>query len=154
MENTILKHSKHSFFDLMVVSKQFSKMLPLANFKDKPFSRLYVAFPENYFNFAIQTFAKKQIPRFSNNHNPQKTRFSTHRKILTLTKFGFRKIFESFTSPSQKTISTLSLQNLQKIEIWHLQTLRTFAFDLKIASKTFSKMLPMIKVKIQTIFKA
>ena len=40
---------------------------------------------------------------------------------------------------SQKTVSTSSHKNLQKTEKYSFQTLRTFVFELKVASKPFSK---------------
>ena len=40
-------------------------------------------------------------------------------------------------------VSTSSLKNLQKIENFPFQTLGTFAFDLKVGSKPFSKKVPM-----------
>ena len=36
-------------------------------------------------------------------------------------------------------VSTSSLKNLQKIEKRHFQTLKTFVFELEVASKAFSK---------------
>ena len=49
-------------------------------------------------------------------------------------------VLEGTVSLSQKTVSTSSLKNFQK-----LKRLRTFVFELKIASKPFSYKLPMIK---------
>ena len=50
---------------------------------------------------------------------------------------------ERFASLSQKMISTSSLKNLQKAEKCCIQTLTTFIFELKVASKSFSKKLPV-----------
>ena len=44
---------------------------------------------------------------------------------------------------SEKTISTLSLKTFQKSKHCYFQILRTFAFELNLPSKQFSKMLPM-----------
>ena len=53
--------------------------------------------------------------------------------------------FERLSSLSQKMVSTLSLKNLQRFEKCTLQRLRTFVFELQVASKPFSKKLPMAK---------
>ena len=47
--------------------------------------------------------------------------------------------FEGSVLLSQKTFSTSSHKNLQKTEKYSFQTLRTFVFELKVASKPFSK---------------
>ena len=52
---------------------------------------------------------------------------------------------EGSVSLSQKTVSTLSIKNLQKPGKCSFQTLRTFVFELKVASKSFSKKLLMTK---------
>ena len=46
---------------------------------------------------------------------------------------------------SQKTVSNSSLKNLQKTKTFPFQTLKTFVFELKVASKPFSKRLPITK---------
>ena len=55
----------------------------------------------------------------------------------------YGKNFRSIVSLLQKTVSTSSLKNLQKTEKCSFQTRRTFAFELEVASKPFSKMLPL-----------
>ena len=50
-----------------------------------------------------------------------------------------------FDSLSQKMVLTLPLKNLQKTENCSFQTLRIVDFELKVASKTFSKKLPVTK---------
>ena len=50
-----------------------------------------------------------------------------------------------FASLSQKMVSTLSLKNFQKTEKHPFQTLRTVAFDSKVAAKLFIKKIAMTK---------
>ena len=50
-----------------------------------------------------------------------------------------------FASLSQKTVSTSSLNTLEKTEKCSFQTLRAFIFDLKVASESFSRKLSMTK---------
>ena len=50
---------------------------------------------------------------------------------------------------SQKTVSTSPLRNLQKGENCHFQTIRTFVFDLDVASKPFSKLLRTAQFKFK-----
>ena len=50
---------------------------------------------------------------------------------------------------SQKTVSTSPLRNLQKGEKCHFQTIRTFVFDLDVASKPFSKLLRTAQFKFK-----
>ena len=52
---------------------------------------------------------------------------------------------EGSVSLSQKTVSIPPLKNMQKTEKCPFQTLRTFVFELKLASKQISKKLPMTK---------
>ena len=53
--------------------------------------------------------------------------------------------FRSIIFLSQKTVSTSSLKNLQKTEKCQVQRFMTFAFNHEVASKLFSKKLPMIR---------
>ena len=53
--------------------------------------------------------------------------------------------FERFASLSLKVISTWSCRNLQKTVKCPFQRLTTFVFEIKVASKTFSKKLSMSK---------
>ena len=53
------------------------------------------------------------------------------------------KSFRCFASFSPKIVSTSSIKNLQKTEKCPFQTLRPFVFELKVASKPFSKKSPM-----------
>ena len=57
----------------------------------------------------------------------------------------YGKNFRSIVSLLQKTVSTSLLKNLQKTEKCSFQTRRTFAFELKVVSKPFSKKRPMTK---------
>ena len=61
------------------------------------------------------------------------------------TKQTLHKSFWGTVSLSQKTVSTSSLKTSQKTEKCPFQTLRTFTFELKVASKPFSKKLPITK---------
>ena len=61
-------------------------------------------------------------------------------KMLPVTNFGFK---QGFATLPKKTVSTPSHENLQKTEKCHSQTLRTLVFDFKVASKRFSKKIPM-----------
>ena len=54
--------------------------------------------------------------------------------------------FERIASLSQKMVSTSSLKNLQKTEKCTFQKLRTIAFEVKVASKPFSKKFTMAKI--------
>ena len=59
-----------------------------------------------------------------------------------------QKVFaflHSIVSLSQKTVSTLSLKNLQKTKKYPFQTLKTLAFELKVPLKPFFKLLSMTK---------
>ena len=47
-------------------------------------------------------------------------------------------------------VSTSLLKDLQKTEKWPFQTLTTFVFELKVASKPFSNKLPMTKFRFKT----
>ena len=55
-----------------------------------------------------------------------------------------QKVF-AVVSLSQKTVSASSLKNLEKSEKSPFETLRKFVFELKVASKSFPKKLPMTK---------
>ena len=57
----------------------------------------------------------------------------------------YAKNFHSIISLFQKMASTSSLKNLQETEKCPFQTLRTFGFELKVASKPFSKKPPTTK---------
>ena len=51
--------------------------------------------------------------------------------------------FWHFVLLAQEVVSTSSIKNLQKTKECHFEPLKTFAFDLKVASKLFSKMFSM-----------
>ena len=53
-------------FELKVISKPFSKKLPITKFWFKKFSMFCLTFPENGFNFVTQKFAKNWKMPFSN----------------------------------------------------------------------------------------
>ena len=53
--------------------------------------------------------------------------------------------FERFASLSQKTVSTSPLKNLKKTEKCPFQTLKTFDFELIVASKRFPEKVPPTK---------
>ena len=57
--------------------------------------------------------------------------------------------FERFVSLSRRTVSTLSLENLQNTEKSPFWTLRTFVLELKVASIPFSKKLPVTKFRFK-----
>ena len=57
-------------------------------------------------------------------------------KKVPMTKFLFKQFLMLFL-----TFLILPLKNLQKTENYPFQVLRTFVFDLKVASKPFSKKL-------------
>ena len=57
--------------------------------------------------------------------------------------------FPKFSLLFQKTVSILSLINLQKSAKSDFQMLRPFIFDLNVASKPFSKMLPMTNFRFK-----
>ena len=105
-----------------------------------------LAFPENGFNFATQTLVKKEKYHFQ---TPLRTldlkikvASTPFSKMLLMINFGFNK-HDNFASLYQEIVSTLSLKNLQNSENYHIQTLRTFAFDLKVDLQPYSKTLPM-----------
>ena len=62
------KGSEH-LFNLEVVSKPFSKMLSIPEFRFTQFHMLYLAFPLNNFNLATEKRAKKLKTPFSNAQN-------------------------------------------------------------------------------------
>ena len=51
--------------------------------------------------------------------------------------------FKSFPLLSQETVSTSSFKNLLEFEKCYFRKLKTLAFDLKVASQLFFKILPM-----------
>ena len=57
--------------------------------------------------------------------------------------------FWQLASLIQKMVSTSSLRNLQKLQKGSFQMLRTFVFELKVASRTSSKKLPMSKLEFK-----
>ena len=59
--------------------------------------------------------------------------------------------FERFAWLFQKMVSTLPLKNLQKTEECPFQMLRTFVFELKVASKPFSEMLNLTNFGFKTL---
>ena len=127
----------------------------MANFKFKSFSRPCLAFRENSFIFAIQTSPKKQI-RFLNNHNPQNTRFShqgSFQTILWKTYYDQIRIRELFLAFPEDIFNFVTQERTKN---WNMPFPNTqkYAFDLKVASKTFSIMnVSHDKSYIQTILK-
>ena len=65
-------------------------------------------------------------------------------KKIPMTKFDLNRS-ERFVSLFQNMVTASSLKNLQKTEKYLFHTLRTFVFQLKVASKPFSKKLYMTK---------
>ena len=57
----------------------------------------------------------------------------------------YTKSFQSIISLFHKTVSTSSLKNLKKSEKFYFQTLKTFVFGLKVASKQISKKFYLVK---------
>ena len=109
---------------------------------------LCLTFPENGFNFVTQKFAKKLKNTFFRRLEHSFFSSSLHQNHF-LGSFLWQNFdlnrFEHFASPFQKMVRTSSLKNLQKCEKWPFQTLRTFIFEVKVASKKFSKKFPMAR---------
>ena len=122
-------------FDFKVASKPISKILPLANFKMKPYWRLRFAFSQNGFNFVPPKFTKKvQNITFE----PSEQSFFTFRQLQNHFLKSFERptldlmfgsifcIFEGFDFLFRKMVS------------WY-----NFVFDLKVASDLLSKIVPI-----------
>ena len=94
-------------------------------------------FPRKRFQLVNQKFAKTE--------KCQKIQlYNYFLKFLLRPNFDSNS-FERFPSLSQKTLSTSLLKKIQKSEKYHFQTRRKIVFHLKVASKSFSKKLPMTK---------
>ena len=126
----------HSFFTSRELENHFLKCAlwtPLEQFWPLSF-----AFPENCFKPVTQKFSRNWKTPFSNAHNIKvdPIRFS---KMLPITNFGFTH-FSIFCLP----LSMVSISSIKKFEKkkekCHFGMLKTFVFDLEVASKPFSKM--------------
>ena len=130
---------KTFFSELKVASKPFSKKLLMTKFWFKHFLMSCLTFPESGINFVTRKLQKTEIffqilRTFVFDLKVASEPFS-NKLLMTLNSNDF----EGSVLLSQKTFSTSSHKNLQKTEKYSFQTLRTFVFELKVASKPFSK---------------
>ena len=134
-------------FELKVASKSISKKFPMTKFWLKSFSMFCRTFPRNGLNFVTQRLQKTEnfpfqmLGTFVFDLKIASKLFS---KKLPMTNLEFYSPWKlSLAFPEMVSIS--SLKNLRKTEKCLFQTLRTFVFEFKVASKPFSKKLPMTK---------
>ena len=137
-----------STFELKVASKPFAKKIPITKLRLKYFWTLCVTFPQNGFNFVTQKLAKNWKILFLKRSQHSFLRSGQLQNYLLKSflwpNFDLNSL-EHFASFSQKMISTSSLKNSQKTEKCSFKTLTTYIFELKAASKPFSKNLATFK---------
>ena len=149
----------HNIQVLPVASKPFSEMLTMTNFWFKDFWTLCLAFT------FIQAVSTSWLKKVQKSENCLFQRFSStyafdlkvvskpFSKMLSMSNLGFtQSCMLSLASP-KNIFTTCSLKNVQKKLKSHFQTLRTFVFDFKVASKPISKVLPLAKFKMKPFWR-
>ena len=108
----------------------------------KKFLQHCLAFPENSFIFVTPNTLFKR-----SEHSFQSSKLLQNHFLRSSLYPSFDlNSFERFASLSQKMVSTQLLKNLQKSQKCPFQTLKTFDFELIVASKRFPE-----KVDLKTI---
>ena len=131
---------KTFFSQLKIASKPFSKKLIMTKFWFKHFLMSCVTFQESGINFVTRKFQKTEIFfQILRTFVFDLKVASEHFLISFLCQTLNSNNLEGSVLLSQKTVSISSHKNLQKTEKYSFQTLRTFVFELKVASKPFSK---------------
>ena len=133
-------------FEIKVASKPFPKKLAMTKFWFKQFLILFLTFPENGFYFVTQKLQKtknflfQMLKIFVFYLKDTSKPFS---KKLTVTNFEFKLSWSLFLSFAENVFNLITQTFAKKLKNVLFQMPRTFAFELKIASKPFSKKLPM-----------
>ena len=147
-KSALLKPSQHTFLSWRQLQNHFLRTLLRSNFdlnSLKHFASLSQKMVPTSPLKNLQITEKKNLLKCS--HNPfLRSRYLQNHFIR---RFLWPNSFERFGSLSQEMVSTSSLKNLQKTEKRPFQTLKTFVFELEVASKWFSKKLPVTKFRFK-----
>ena len=131
-------------FELMVASIPFSKQLPLTTFWFNWSWTLCLTFPVDGFNFRIQKLAKNwkmTIQVLRTFVFELKVASKSFYKNIPRAQFWF-KWLRTFCLNFPENVLTSSLKNFKKTQKSSFLTHGIFAFELKVASKPFSKRIP------------